>query len=56
MFVIIGSDGNVRKIFKGTDAATVIELALEFQCDNDLDYSKRLAESRRLLQEDPWVS
>lgn len=57
MFVIISADGTVRKVFKGTDPSTVVELACQLQCEGDQDYSLRLAEARRLLQEDTtWTS
>ena len=57
MFVIVSSDGTVRRTFRGTDPATVIELVCELQCEGDYDYALRLAEARRLLQEDTtWAS
>ncbi len=58
MFVIVSADGTIRRTFKGTDPATVVELACELQCEGDENYSLRLAEARRLLdEEDPtWVS
>ena len=57
MFVIVSSDGTVRRTFKGTDPATVVELACELQREGDHDYSLRLAEARRLLEEDTtWAS
>ncbi len=57
MFVIVSADGTVRRAFKGTDPATVVELACELQCEGDHDYSLRLAEARRLLEEDTtWAS
>ncbi len=57
MFVIVSSDGTVRRTFKGTDPATVVELACELQGEGDHDYSLRLAEARRLLEEDTtWAS
>jgi hypothetical protein len=60
MFVIVSADGTIRKTFKGADPATVVELACELRCENDHDYSLRLAEARRLLREDgedtTWVS
>jgi hypothetical protein len=52
MFVIISRSGEVRKVFQGTDAATVVELACELRCDDDSDFAKRIAEARRLLTED----
>jgi hypothetical protein len=57
MFVIVAADGSIRRTFQGQDAATMIELACELNCEDDEDYSKRLAEARRLLREDTtWVS
>lgn len=52
MFVIISSSGAVRKVFQGTDPETIIELACELRCENDANYQRRIAEARRLLQED----
>jgi hypothetical protein len=52
MFVIVSADGTIRRTFKGTDPATVVELACELQCEGDHDYSLRLAEARRILAED----
>ncbi len=58
MFVIVSADGTIRRTFKGTDPATVVELACELQCEGDENYSLRLAEARRLLDEEDamWVS
>jgi hypothetical protein len=57
MFVIVAADGSIRRTFKGTDAATVIELSCELRCADDSDFTKRIAEARRLLTEDTtWLA
>jgi hypothetical protein len=52
MFVIISSDGTVRREFIGCTVENIVELACELRCENDPDFSKRIAEARRLLTED----
>jgi hypothetical protein len=51
MFMIVRADGSIRKMFRGQDAATVIELATELRCEDEEDYSKRLTEARQEQRE-----
>jgi hypothetical protein len=55
MFVIVNSQGEVTKVFRGMSAATIVDLATTFQDSEenpDPDFTGRMAKARELLAED----